>query len=135
MKMKLVCIKCKKERELTEDEIKEIGAFISNKNLKAASILKYFNVADGETCDGKEHRYGWSDDFRNEISEKAIKLKETENKLNRNKNEMTEIENIINEMKNQLEELDKENKSLVSESEEKATEILKQTGVEWKRWS
>lgn len=132
--MKLVCIKCKKEREMTDEEIIEVGEFVTKKNMKAMSILKYMNLSDGENCDKKEHRYGFSPEFLTQITEKIQKKKDTENKLNKNKDIIKQIEDKIEELKNQLTELSKENEPLSKDSQDIELEILKTTKIDWTKW-
>ncbi len=132
--MKLVCIKCKKERELTEEEIKESAEFINKKNMKAMTILKYWNLADGEICDGREHRYGFDKEFLNKITEKVQKTKETTSMINKNNTEVSDIEKRINELNNRMAELSNENDSLIDQSKNMETEIFNTTGLFSERW-
>ncbi len=132
--IKLICIKCKKERELTDDEIEEVGDFITNKNMKATSILKYFNLVDGETCGDREHKYGWDSQFLNQITEKTSQIKELDNKIKQNMSNIRENIKKIDELKIQNNILENEYKEMDNKYISSDKEIQKETGIKWDKW-
>lgn len=132
--MKLKCLKCDKERELNPDEIKEVGDFITNKNIKVISVLKYFNMIDGETCGDDEHVYDWDAKFLTYITDKVNNLHNLENTINKNLEDKTSLAKQIDELQEQLTNINNEYTKLQNEWDEKEPEIYNETYIKWDKW-
>ncbi len=99
--MKLKCIKCEAVKELTGEELKEVGEFVEKRKLKAVGFLKVLSLdlREENLCtNGKSHVYEYDSDFDKEIHKLAADIKTAKNNLKASESEVVECERVINEM-------------------------------------
>lgn len=138
----LICIRCKQKKELTPEQIQEAANFVAEKQLRPISIIKYWNLADGERCTvNTEHRYGWTEEFKTAILEKINQIKELNNELSKNLDEQHKLEdeklgleNKISEINNRLSSLGEDDKILIDTISLGNKDCKELTGLDWKQW-
>lgn len=106
--MKMVCILCKQERELSVEEIKEYGEWIENKNLQAVDYLNRIGLEDGYTCRFeldtetgtriKKHKYEFEEEWDKVVHKAAANIILTGTLREESIKRAAELQSKINEM-------------------------------------
>lgn len=142
----LICTICKTKRLLSEEELKELMAIISKRNLKPDKILSMLSDWDGETCpEGGEHEYDWNTEFFQKMLDDANTIRKNNGEIARKVNENLVLENDIEKLKKDTEikikemtekiEKNKETNILMEKSNTEFQDaIIKASGREWRAW-
>lgn len=127
--MKMHCMICKQEREISEGEIGEIGLWIENKKLQSVDYLSRLGLEDGYTCkDGKKHKYEFSEDWDKEVHIVAKGIFDDGKERAENIQKDKELEEKIREMIEQSKELKIKRDQLDKNSGELGEKLKEMTG-------
>lgn len=94
------CMKCEKVKELTGEEMREVGEFVVRKKLRAVHFLKFLSMdlrEDNLCTNGKNHEYEFDPRFDKEIHELAKVIKDTKDVMTSSEEEEAECIRIIEE--------------------------------------
>ncbi len=104
--MILRCMVCKKERELSTEEIKEYGEWIVKKELQPVDYLNRLSLDDGYTCkDTKKHKYEFQEEWDKEVHIVAKDISNNRKERTETLQRDTELEEKLREMVNESKEL------------------------------
>ncbi len=96
--MKLRCMKCEKVKELSSEELQEVGEFVLGRKLKAVHFLKHLSMDMRNPCnDGREHEWEFEESFDKEVHQVSGHCNETEKIKVDKTNEISECSRIIKE--------------------------------------
>lgn len=96
--MKVFCIKCEKIKELSREELEEVGEFVLKRKLRAVHFLKHLSMDRRELCnDGREHEWEFEQEFDKEVHQISAHCNETEKIMVDKTNEFSECSRIIKE--------------------------------------
>lgn len=137
--MKLYCMICKHERELSQDEIMEIGEWVAKKNLQTVDYLERIGLEDGYTCGKgdvkKKHDYEFSEDWDKEIHQLANGIKISEEERDILDRKIEELDNKIKELTLEKEGDEKKYFELDGKVGKLEDKIKEMTGTNnWKLW-
>lgn len=80
--MKMKCLKCNDIKDLSVDELKEVGEFIESRKLRGVAFLKYVSMDLRNPCkDGKEHQYEFEEEFDKEVHLVAKNINDADKKI------------------------------------------------------
>lgn len=126
--MKLKCIKCEKIKELSSEELKEVGEFVLGRKLRAVGFLKFLSLDMRELCeDGKNHEWEFESEFDKEVHQLSTHLVETRKIKEDIMNKIDEYEESIKEYQEKIEVGKKKNEecaSLIEGDKEKLRNIV-----------
>lgn len=132
----LICLKCKQKRFLTNEEIKESGKHVKDKNLTSGIIPRYWSMMDGIKCSNNtsEHKYLWYEEYEKKTTEDKNKIIEFGKEITKDTEETEEIEEKIEQLSRRKDELkEKIEKNIVNEKN-KRIEFEESTGIEPEKW-
>lgn len=120
------CMKCDKIKELTKEELEEVGKFVEIRKLRAVGFLKNLSMDLRDPCkDEKEHQYEFTPEFDKEVHMVAKNCNDAEKGTLDAEKEMNDCELKIAELIGKKEAaLEKRNQQKLLF--EKGKEILKE---------
>lgn len=73
--MKLKCMKCELIKELSKEELEEVGTFVLNRKLRAVGFLKFLSLDMRDLCkDQREHQWEFEPTFDKEVHSVAKEI-------------------------------------------------------------
>lgn len=103
--MKLVCLSCKKEYDLQDEDLNNIANIIKRNNLSVTAFLDAASPLGGECTDGDVHMFEFDKIFDENIHELAKKHAQFLEEQTKSKTEYANIQKQIHEFTIQLKPL------------------------------
>lgn len=108
LKMQVKCLKCADVKELSSEEIQELGKYINDKKLKGEDYLGKINLDVGYTCKNDEkHKYTFVEAFDDALHEKAEIIEKDVVEIQRAETSVANLDGQIKAMIKQKEEEEK----------------------------
>jgi hypothetical protein len=126
--MKIKCLKCEKVKELTPEELQEVGEFVEKRKLRAVGFLKVLSMdlREENLCtNGKNHEFEFEKSFDNDVHLVAKNINDASSNIVSSEKEIVECESKIAEFiakKEAANKMKDEQKVLL----DKGKEILKE---------
>lgn len=134
--MRIKCLKCKTDEELSKENLEEIVGLVEKHGLEAIDYIRLLTVIRGKCTDGKSHTYTFHESFTDEVNNVVKRNKDNESERQNLKKSVDEADKNIIELTNKLEETRKNRENmleqLVSKNDvemELLDEIQKLTGT------
>ncbi len=127
------CAICSKEEKIDEEQIKWLSeiTFKRNPEARGARIQDALNFVIGDRClDGQSHAFVFDEKWFTKTTEKAVIVKEKNEKLSNNIENKHMIEEQIENLQKELEKIINENNSIYDEVPELRREFERLTGTQ-----